>query len=199
MIVIGLTGGIASGKSTVSNYLREKGLAIIDADIVAREVVEPGQPALAEIVTAFGSDIVTANGELNRKALGARVFGHPTELAQLNAIIQPHIHQRIVALEQQYQAAGEKLVVLDAPVLIEAGYRDDVDLLVVVNITTELQLARLMARDSLDQDAAKQRVQSQLALAEKVKLADVVIDNSQSIAATHQQLDDLLARLETLA
>lgn len=199
MIVIGLTGGIASGKSTVSNYLREKGLAIIDADIVAREVVEPGQPALAEIVTAFGTDIVTANGELNRKALGARVFGHPTELAQLNAIIQPHIHQRIVALEQQYQAAGEKLVVLDAPVLIEAGYRDDVDLLVVVNITTELQLARLMARDSLDQDAAKQRVQSQLALAEKVKLADVVIDNSQSIAATHQQLDDLLARLETLA
>lgn len=199
MIVIGLTGGIASGKSTVSNYLREKGLAIIDADIVAREVVEPGQPALAEIVTAFGTGIVTANGELNRKALGARVFGHPTELAQLNAIIQPHIHQRIVALEQQYQATGEKLVVLDAPVLIEAGYRDDVDLLVVVNITTELQLARLMARDSLEQDAAKQRVQSQLALAEKAKLADVVIDNSQSIAVTHQQLDDLLARLETLA
>ncbi|QBO35291.1 dephospho-CoA kinase [Periweissella cryptocerci] len=199
MIIIGLTGGIASGKSTVSNYLREKGLTIIDADIVAREVVEPGQPALAEIVTTFGPAVLHADNTLNRQALGAIVFGHQTDLDKLNAIIQPFIHQRIEKLEAQYRAAGAKVIVLDAPVLIEAGYRDNVDLLVVVNVTSELQLQRLMQRDALDSAAAKQRIQSQLALAEKVKLADVVIDNSQSIAATKRQIDELLTRLDTLA
>ena len=192
MRVIGLTGGIATGKSTVSRMLAEKGLPIVDADLIAREVVEPGKPAYREIVQTFGGEILQADGTLNRKLLGKLVFGDPARLQTLNQITHPRIREEIEGRLQALRDKGIKLAVLDAPLLIEANLQPLVDEVWVVTCPRELQIKRLQERDNLSVPEAEARIKAQMPLEEKIKYAQRVIDNSRDIAHTRRQVQELL-------
>jgi dephospho-CoA kinase len=195
--IIGLTGGIASGKSTVAAMLRALGAEVVDADAVAREVVEPGTPALAELRARFGQDILDGDGRLDRKRLGARVFSDPEARAAVNAITHPRIaaeSQRRIAAAA---AAGADVVVYEAALIVENQLHRGMDALIVVAVPEPVQLSRLMARDGLDEAAARERLAAQLPLADKVAAADHVIDNSGSLDTTRAQVADLWARLSS--
>lgn len=184
-LLVGLTGGIATGKSTVTAVLRDLGAEIIDADVLAREVVEPGEPALREIVAEFGPGVLEASGRLDRKALGAIVFADPARRRRLEAITHPRIRDRFGERVAALTAGGFRgLVVFDAPVMIESGNYRNMDRLVVVVVDEATQIARLMARDGIGRDEALRKVASQMPLSEKAKLADYVIDNSGDRGAT---------------
>lgn len=197
--IIGLTGGIATGKSTVAKMLAEAGAVIIDADQVAREVVEPNTPTLANLVTAFGKSILDEKGVLNRHALGRIVFQDKARLEQLNALMQPIIRTTIMAQMEDAKADQKELVVIDAPLLFEQHYEHDVDLIVVVSVSAKVQLQRLMARDQLEKAAAKARIASQLPLAKKRQQADIVIHNGGSVEATRLQVVKLLEKVRQQA
>lgn len=195
-LLVGLTGGIASGKSTVSAMFRALGCVVIDADVLAREVVEPGEPALAEIVQAFGPAVLDARGRLDRKALGAIVFAYPERRRQLEAITHPRIRERFARRLEELAADGFRGIVLfDAPVLIESGGHKLMDRLVVVFVDEATQLARLMARDGISREEAERMIRSQMPLAEKAKLADHVIDNSADRATTEARVREVHAAL----
>lgn len=184
-LLVGLTGGIATGKSTVDATLRELGAVIIDADLVAREIVEPGEPALAEIAAEFGAGVLEADGRLNRKALGAIVFADPERRLKLEALTHPRMRERLLRRVDELAAENFRgLVFYDAAVLIESGTHRLMDRLVVVLTDEDTQIARLMARDGIGRDEALRKIRSQIPLAEKAKLADHVIDNSGDRAAT---------------
>ena len=191
MRVIGLTGGIASGKTSVAAFLERLGAAVVDADLLAREVVEPGEKALDKIVAAFGSGVLNGDGSLNRAALAEIVFSDPAARRTLEAITHPAIRARaeekLAALREQ----GVPAVFYVAPLLIEAGNSHRVDEIWVVYLDRESQLARLMARDSLDRDAALKRIASQMPMEEKKKLGRIVIDNS----GTREELEAQVRRL----
>jgi dephospho-CoA kinase len=194
-LLVGLTGGIATGKSTVSELLRRLGSVVIDADILAREVVEPGQPALAAVGAEFG-DVLRPDGTLDRPRLGAIVFADPARRKRLEAILHPAIRDRFLAQLAALERDGfEGLVFSDAPVMIESGNYKTMDRLVVVVTDEATQLARLMARDGMDAATARQRVALQMPLAEKAKLADHVIDNSGDRAATEARVREVHAAL----
>ena len=187
-LLVGLTGGIATGKSLVDAVLRELGAVVIDADVLAREVVEPGEPALAEIAAEFGPGVVEGDGRLDRKALGAVVFADAERRSRLEAITHPRIREHF--LRQLETLAAQRfngLVFFDAPVMIESGSYRNMDRLVVVIADEAVQIARLMARDGIGREEALRRIGSQMPLAEKAKLADYVIDNSGGRAATTAQ------------
>jgi len=196
--IIGLTGGIASGKSAVAEALRARGVAIVDADLIARQVVEPGQPALADLVARFGSQILTADGKLDRKALGDKVFADPGARAELNRITHPRIAAASQAAIARFVQQGAPVVFYEAALLVENKSHEWLDAVIVVAAPPEVQLARIMARDNLDEAAARARIASQLPLEEKLKVATWVIDNSGDRAALAQQIDalwkDLAAR-----
>ncbi|MDF1565074.1 MAG: dephospho-CoA kinase [Deltaproteobacteria bacterium] len=194
---IGLTGGIGSGKSTVARLLAERGAAHIDADQLAREVVEPGQPALAEIVEAFGPVVVDAGGRLRRDVLGARVFADPQARARLEAITHPRIRELAAARMREAEAAGHRHIVYEAALLVEVGLAATFDHLVVVSADEATQIERVMARDGCSEAEARARIAAQLPLAQKVAVADTVVDNTGTPEETARQVDALLARLET--
>jgi dephospho-CoA kinase len=178
-LLVGLTGGIATGKSTVDAVLRELGAVIIDADVLAREVVEPGEPALAEIAAEFGPGVLGPDGRLDRKALGAIVFADPDRRRKLEAMTHPRIRERFQRRIDELTAANFRgLVFFDAPVMIESGNYRNMDRMVVVITDEATQIARLVARDGIDRDEALRKIRSQMPLDEKAKLADYVIDNS---------------------
>jgi len=196
-LLVGLTGGIATGKSTVSTLLRELGCVIIDADLLARQVVEPGQPAWTTIVAEFGRDVVTADGALDRKKLGAIVFANPERRRRLEAITHPAIRARFQARLDELAGQGfTGIVIYDAPVMIEAGnYQSLIDRLVVVVTDEATQLARLRGRDGTDEAENRRKIASQMPLSEKAKLADYVIDNSGDRAATEARTREVHAAL----
>lgn len=195
-MVVGLTGGIASGKTFVSNELKRLGAHIIDADVIAREIVEPGRPALAEIAREFGPGILKHDGTLDRKALAGIVFSDKEKLRILNGITHPRIIERTRELIAEIKAAHkDPLIVVDAAVLIEAGIHGSVDEVVVVLISEEEQLKRLVKRDGLTEDEARKRAASQLPLKEKAGYADYVIDNSDSPEATLKCVRELFLSL----
>lgn len=200
MLIVGLTGGIATGKSTVSTQLRAAGLPIIDADIVAREVVEPGTHTLEAIKLAFGGGIIT-NGVLNRRLLGARVFSQPAEMARLNAIIQPAITSAMTDKINFWRQQNTPILILDVPLLFERAYdsQQRVDKIVVVIADEQQQLTRLKARDQLDDQQARARIQAQMPLAEKMNQADYVIDNTGDPAQLDEQIQQLVIELKELA
>lgn len=202
-LLVGLTGGLATGKSTVSDLLRRLGCVVLDADVLAREVVEPGQPALAAIAREFGADVLRADGTLDRKRLASIVFADPERRRRLEAITHPAIRDRYLARLAELEAQGfEGIVVWDAPVMIESGNYRGVDRLVVVITDAATQRARALARDG-DPADAERKIASQMPLADKAKLADYVIDNSGDPAATEARtrevhtalLADLRARV----
>ncbi|MGH7320357.1 MAG: dephospho-CoA kinase [Candidatus Rokuibacteriota bacterium] len=188
-LLVGLTGGIASGKSTVSRQLTELGCRVIDADVLAREVVTPGEPALQAIVEAFGPEVLQPDGTLDRAYLGATVFADPEKRQRLEAITHPAIQARRQAILAELAARGyDGLVVQDAALLIEVGGAAHVDRLVVVYATPEVQLDRLRRRAGLDRAEAERRIASQMPLREKARLAHYVIDNSDSPEETAAQV-----------
>jgi dephospho-CoA kinase len=189
LLVIGLTGGIASGKSMVSAYLKELGALIIDADVIARELVYPQSPAWQEIVRHFGRKIVYEDGSLKRKELGELIFRCPEERKRLNEIMHPRIKEKIAEQIELYRSRGKfPLLVVDAPLLIEAGLTGLVDEVWLVDLPEKLQLERLRKRDKLTQEEAQKRIASQLSLAEKKKYARRIIDNSGEITETKEKI-----------
>jgi dephospho-CoA kinase len=193
MRVLGLSGGIGSGKSLVAQFFRELGAEVIDADQLAREVVEPGQPALEEIKRTFGDDVLLADGRLNRPALANRIFGDPSARERLNAITHPRIRKRMA--EEVIKRAGRSgVLILDIPLLYESGRQDQVEKVIVVWVDRATQLARLMLRDGLSQREAQQRIEAQLPLDEKRERADQVIDNSGSPEQTRRQVEAIYRR-----
>ncbi len=178
-VIVGITGGPATGKSLISAEFRSLGAALVDADVIAREVLRPGLPAFAATVRAFGPSIVRADGEIDRKALGAIVFSDYSRLAELTAITRPVIiaviRERLAALKE---AADGVVIALDAPLLFEAGLDRDMDKVIVVYTDEDVQLKRLMRRDGINEAAAKRIMKSQMPLSEKIKRADCLIDNN---------------------
>lgn len=186
--VIGVTGGIASGKSLVSAYLIAHGFPIVDADIVAREVVAPDSIGLKKVAATFGNEIVDTKGNLDRKRLAKIVFADDSQLKLLNDILQPLIRQQIQKELQQFIAQGQEYIFLVAPLLFEENYQSMCDEIMVVTVTLQTQLQRLMSRDQLNEQQARRRIAAQWPLSRKIALTDVVIDNDGTIAQTKAQL-----------
>lgn len=195
MYKIGLTGGIASGKSTVLRWLQKQKVPYIDADVVAREVVKPGTPGLQELADAFGPHTVLADGTLDRAYVGSVVFSDPKALERINAILQPHIRGRIQALTEQWEAQGERAIVYDIPLLFETDWHTKMDEIWLVYVNPATQLERLMKRNGYSEQEALDRIHSQMSLDEKRALSTVVIDNS----GTMKQLEKQLRRLWNMA
>lgn len=192
-MVIGLTGGIASGKSTVARMMKDLAIPVIDADAFARIVVRPGEPAYHKIVARFGNEVLRNNGEIDRSKLGAIVFANKKERQALNEIVHPEIRKKMQEEKERLLALG-KDVVLDIPLLFENGLEKTVDRTLVVYVDESEQLKRLMERDGLSQSEARARIQAQLPLEEKKKRADAVIDNRGTRARTRQQLMSILQK-----
>lgn len=194
MLRIGLTGGISSGKSTVSNMLKARGIPIIDADHIARDVVEPGEPALKKIISVFGSTIIKENGILNRKKLGNIIFSDESLRYKLNSIMHPAIRAKMLSLAAYYEEQREKVIVLDIPLLIESELMGMVDKILLVYVDPDTQLERLMKRDQLSIDTAKLRINSQMPLEDKKQYADEIINNSLNLESTETQLEVILSK-----
>lgn len=200
MLVIGLTGGIASGKSMISNFLRELGAGVIDADKLARELVVSSSPAFQEIVDTFGPDIIQEDGELNRKKLGSIIFASGQERDKLNRILHPKIIDKTQEWIRYYKSKEQvPLIVVDAPLLIETGMTKLVDQVWVVSIPPEIQIERLRKRDNLSQFEAQQRLATQMSLPEKVPYADIIIDNSKSPEETTAYIKKLWRKVISIA
>lgn len=197
MTVIGLTGGIASGKSTVTALLKEKGAAIIDADKIAREIMSKGEPAWFEVLNYFGDEILNDDrSDIDRKKLAHIVFSDKAKLEVLNNITHPKIIEEIKRQVEEYKKAGKKIIVIDAALLIETGLDKIADEVWVVAANEDIQLQRLMAREKdITKDEALKRIKSQMPLAEKLKFADRVIDNNSSIEETKKQVDKIWTKI----
>ncbi|WP_369902323.1 dephospho-CoA kinase [Bacillus manliponensis] len=193
-VVIGLTGGIASGKSTVSNMFGELHIPVIDADVIAREVVEPGKEAYNKIVEAFGNEILEKNGELDRAKLGGIIFHDKEKRMQLNHIVHPAVRKEMKEQKEAYIREGREVVVLDIPLLFESRLTELVDYTFVVYVDGNTQLTRLMNRNGFTEEEAKARIASQMQLEEKVALADYVINNNGTIEETRAQLREILMK-----
>ncbi|KAK7043022.1 Dephospho-CoA kinase cab5 [Paramarasmius palmivorus] len=198
--MLGLTGGIATGKSTVSSLLQTKHhIPLIDADILARKVVEPGTPALKRIVSAFGSDILLPDGTLDRKKLGSIIFNDEKKRKTLNGIVHPAVRWAMFKEVVKCWLGGEKMCVLDIPLLVESKLWRWVWGVVLVYCPRETQLRRLMARDNSSEEEASSRLNSQLPIDDKLGYADEVIDNSGSREELETKVDALVIKLEKQA
>jgi len=196
--VLGLTGGIGSGKSMVLSMFANLGAEVIDADQLAREVVEPGQPALEEIATAFGRDMLMPDGRLDRGKLARIIFADPVARARLNAITHPRIRERM-ATEMALRGSRPGLLIVDIPLLYENDRSDTVESVIVVWVDAKTQLRRLTERDGLTPDEARQRIAAQMPLDEKRARADLVVDNSGSRENTRRQVEAIYRRFAPMA
>lgn len=195
MLLIGLTGGIGSGKSTVAAMLRDQGIRVVDADQIAREVVEPGQPALAELVEVFGQDILNDDGSLNRQELANRAFATEEATNALNAITHPRIEQETQRQFDLAAAEKENLLVYDMPLLVERGLHEEMDMVIVVHTDIEERVRRLVEHRGLDEDDVRRRMSHQVDDVTRLASADVLIDNNGSVDHLRKQVDDFLATL----
>jgi dephospho-CoA kinase len=195
--LVGLTGGIASGKSTFASILRARGAAVLDADRLARAAVAPGSPGLAEVVAAFGEGVLGPDGGLDRKRMADRVFADPAARARLEAIVHPRVRAAVRDETARLAGAGAALAFYDVPLLFETGLDREVDAVVVVWAPREKQLERLVARDGLSRDEAEARLAAQLPIAEKAARADLVVVNDGPPDALAAKATALLADLES--
>jgi dephospho-CoA kinase len=199
MLVVGLTGGIASGKSTVSRLFVEAGVPVICADELAREAVKAGSPGLAEIRRAFGDEVIDPQGELDRAAMARVVFHQADRRELLESIIHPRVaegkRKRLTELQRQ----GYSLAIVDVPLLYETGWDQFFDLVIVVTVSRETQEERLRARDGMSREEARARLDAQMPIEEKAKRAHRVVDNSGSVERTREQVDVLVTELTSMA
>lgn len=195
MLVVGLTGGMASGKSVVSKTLKEIGLPIIDADLIAREMVRPNEAGYREIVDHFGKKILNPDQTINRRKLAKIIFSDSKERERLNSILHPKIVEEIKKRLKDFKERGERMVIVDAALLIEAGQLSLVDKLIVVTVSPKIQIKRLAQREHLTEKEAKERIATQMPLSEKVKLADYVIDNSGTVKKTIKRTKEVSKKL----
>jgi len=200
MLIVGLTGGVASGKSTVSTVLREEGAYLIDADQIARDLVQPHTPAWRELVKTFGENILQKDGSVHRKKLAAIVFSSPEKRSLLNQLLHPRIKEET---ERRLRAIGqsdpEAIVVIDAALLIETGAYREVDRLIVVHATEAQQIERLRERGGVEREEALQVVSAQMPLEEKLKVADMVIRTEGSLEETRRKAREVFRELKRLA
>lgn len=191
--LLGLTGGIASGKTTISNYFRSLNIPLIDADLLARKVVRGGEPVVKKIAEVFGPEVLSADGEIDRVVLGKLIFDSAEKRKTLDDIVQPRIRSAIRAEIASYLKDKPRLIVLDLPLLYEHGYEDKVDEVMVVYVDAETQKERLLNRNQeLSEKDAVNRINSQMALSEKAERADVVVDNNGTIEASISQVREWL-------
>lgn len=190
--VLGITGGIATGKSSVVQHFIDLGFPVVDADIIARQLLDKNTPAYKEVVKVFGSEILQENGEIDRQVLGALVFDYPDKLKQLDELMAPYLQETILAAIKQ-ASQNQKLVIVDVPLMYEKGYDEWMDQVAVVYCTPKQQIERLMQRNQLTEKEAKQRIDSQLPIEMKKLLAEVVFDNSDDLTKTVQQVDTWLS------
>ena len=199
MFKIGLTGRIASGKSTVLTYFKDKGIPYIDADIVAREVVEPGTEGLQAIVETFGSNVLHADGTLNREALGAIVFHNEEKRQLLNSCLKTHIRNRIMELTSQYEQGNTPILIYDIPLLIEGEWYTMMDEVWLVYVNETTQIERLMSRNGYTREDALARINSQMRLDDKRAYADIIVDNNGTPHDLTVQLNTIWnERIETV-
>lgn len=194
---VGLTGGIGSGKSTVTELLRERGALVVDADLLAREAVAPGSDGLSEVVAAFGTTVLRSDGSLDRAALGRLVFTDPAARHRLEEIVHPRVRSRADELEAA--APVGSVVVHDIPLLVESGQADGYDVVVVVDLPPEVQIARLVAARRMTEADARARIKAQASREERLAAADVVLDNSGSLHDLRAQIDGLWSDLDERA
>ena len=197
MQVIGLTGGIATGKSTVSAILKKAGAKIIDADRIAREVVKKGLPAYREIVENFGETVLLSNGEINRSVLGDLIFNDPRKKQLLNRIVHPHVRRETNRqLKDMENSSPDTIAVLDIPLLFEAEMHKDLSEVIVVYAPEHIQIKRLMKRDNISEADAVARVRSQMPIEEKKNRATIVIDNSGTMEDTRKRTLEIFRTLK---
>jgi dephospho-CoA kinase len=200
MLIVGLTGGVASGKSVVSRILKEEGAYLIDADQIARELVQPRTSAWEELVKVFGKEILQKDGSIHRKQLATKVFSDPTQRDLLNRTLHPRIKEE---MGRRLKAIGQKdpeaIVVIDAPLLVETGDHREMDKVIVVISTEAQQIARLREREGMDQEEARRIMASQMATKEKVKVADFVIRNEGSLEETERRAREVFQELKRIA
>jgi dephospho-CoA kinase len=197
-LVVGLTGGIASGKSTVANMFKEMGIEVIDADIEARKAVEIGEAAYEQIVTYFGEGILNDDHTINRSKLAEIIFNDSVKRQKLNEIVHPDVRRRMNEKKEAAILRGDQVVVLDIPLLFESGLKHMVDVVLLVYVEKDVQLQRLMDRNLLTKEEALARIQSQMPIEDKRKLADKVINNNGTIDDTKKQLIELLTDWKTI-
>lgn len=193
MLIIGLTGGIGSGKSTVAHHFESLGVPVIDADAIGHQLVEPGQPALAAITEHFGADMLDNNGQLNRARLRERVFTHPEQRRKLEAILHPRIRAEI---QRQITTLAPPCgyCLISVPLLIESGWQDLVQRVLVVDASPEIQLSRTTTRDGITRQQAEAIIASQIGHEARLQAADDVICNNDDLPALHRQVEDLHRR-----
>lgn len=194
--IIGLTGGIASGKTTVSDYLKERGYTVLDADAYSRKTTEKNGPAIPAIKQAFGDDIVNADGELDRKKLGGIIFNDADKRRELNGIVHPLIRDMMNGDEQKFIKKGH--VFLDIPLLFENGLNERCDFVVTVFVDRDTQIKRLTARNDLTVEEAEARINSQMPLTEKVRKSEYRLDNNGNLEALYEQIDRFTEELESM-
>ena len=200
MLIVGLTGGVASGKTTVSKVLREEGATLIDADQIARELVQPQTLAWQELVRVFGNEILNRDGSIHRQKLASLIFSNPRQRSLLNRILHPRIKEEIGRrLKRIQQKDPDAIVVIDAPLLIETGGHREMDKVIVVVSTETQQIDRLRKRNQLNEGQARAMLSSQMSLEEKTKVADYVIRNEGSLEETRQRARDLFQELKRIA
>ena len=192
-LIIGLTGGIASGKSTVANMLKNEGITVIDADLESRLAVEQGEEAYDHIVNHFSKSILLEDGSINRAKLGEIIFNIKEERMKLNEIVHPAVRKRMLQKKESAENHGEAIIIMDIPLLFESEFTELVDKTLLVFVDEDIQLQRLMERNHYSKQEALARIHSQMPLADKKRLADVVIDNNGSLEQTELQLKNVLS------
>ncbi len=194
--IIGLTGGIASGKSTIASFFKDEGIPVIETDQIAKTILQPGSDAFNEVVKHFGEEILLSEGIINRKALGERIFKDEHERDILNQIVHPEVRIITQSKADVLKKEGHAIIVIDVPLLFEAGFDQDVDQTLVISVPKDIQIERLMARDGIEKAYALKKINAQMPLKEKRKRADFVIDNRGSILDTKNQFNEVLKALK---
>lgn len=198
MKIIGLTGGIGSGKSTVARSLQKHGFPIVDADLIAREIVEPGQPALAELTKEFGADILNTDGSLDRGLLASRAFTNKDTTQRLNDITHPRINQRTQELFDEARENGAEAVIYDMPLLIDKGLHKDMDATIVVHAAEHVRLERLTTKRGLDVDDVRRRINAQIDDETRKQHADILLDNNGTEEDLTQQIAQAVDKIKQL-
>jgi dephospho-CoA kinase len=198
VLLVGLTGGIGSGKSTIARLLEKRGAVVFDADVLAREVVEPGTPGHAAVIERFGANVLAPGGELDREALASIVFADPAARRDLEAIVHPEVRRRFAEGTEEYHDT-ERVVVFSAPLLVETGMHSAFDLLVVVSASTATQIDRLMRDRGMSEDTVRSRIAAQATPEARAEVADVLIDNEGSPEELEHQVERLWSELSERA